>query len=81
MVHHGLLISLDLDAYDFSKGAQPLIRPTEATVASHIPPRLKVREHISMELANIIVLIDDPEKTVIKPRFSEAVLDCSRETL
>ena len=66
-VHHGLLVSLDLEAYDFAKGAQPLIRPTEATIASRIPPRLKVREHMAVELPHIIVLIDDPEKTVIEP--------------
>jgi len=77
-VHHGLLVSLDLEAYDFAKGAQPLIRPTEATIASRIPPRLKVREHMAVELPHIIVLIDDPEKTVIEPLFSEEALEGSR---
>jgi len=44
-----------------------------------IPPRLKVREHMAVELPHIIVLIDDPDKTVIEPLFSESVLDSSKK--
>ena len=78
-VHHCLLVSLQLEAYDWSKGAQPLTQPIEATVASRTPPCLEVREHMSVELPHIIELIDDPEKTVIELLSSETVLDSSKK--
>ena len=54
-------------------------RPTEATVASRMPPRLKFREHMSVELPHITVLIDDPEKTVMVRLFSQEALEGSRQ--
>lgn len=63
----GLMVSLDLEKYDFSKGSQTLIRATEGTILERIPPRVKIREGASLEFPHIIVLIDDPEKTVIEP--------------
>ena len=63
----GLVLALDLEAYDFSKGAETLIRATEGTIVSRIPPRLKIREGAPIELPHILVLIDDPERTVIEP--------------
>ena len=63
----GLVLALDLEAYDFHKGAGTLIRATEGTIESRIPPRLKIRAGAALELPHILVLIDDPEKTVIEP--------------
>lgn len=63
----GLVMALDLEAYDFHKGAATLIRATEGTIESRIPPRLKIREGAALELPHILVLIDDPEGTVIEP--------------
>lgn len=62
----GLVGALDLEQYDFSTGSQTLCRATEQTVASRIPPRQKVREGASVELPHVLVLIDDPEMTVIE---------------
>ena len=63
----GLMMALDLEAYDYSKGSTTLIRATEGTIVSRIPPRLKIREGAPIELPHILVLIDDPDRTVIEP--------------
>ena len=67
----GLIVALDLEQYDYTKGAKSLIRATEGTILDRLPPRIKVRENASIELPHIMVLLDDPDKTVIEPLFSE----------
>lgn len=77
----GLVLALDLEQYDYHKGSSSLIRATEATVESRIPPRLKIREGALIESPHILVLIDDPDKTVIEPIYSErASLSCLYDT-
>ena len=65
----GLVVALDLECYDFSAGSKTLIRATEGTIVERLPPRIKVRENAEIELPHIMVLIDDPDKTVIEPLF------------
>jgi len=65
----GLMVALDLDRYDWRPGAQALVRATEATVEERLPPRLRVREGATVELPHVLVLIDDPEHTVVEPVF------------
>ncbi len=67
----GLVVALDLEHYDFNKGSQTLIRATEGTIVERLPPRVKVRQDAAIELPHIMVLIDDPERTVIEPLFKE----------
>jgi len=69
----GLVLALDLDQYDYNKGAQSLIRATEGTILDRLPPRIKVRKNAPIELPHIMVLINDPECTVIEPLFNEAL--------
>lgn len=64
---HGLMLALDLEKYDFSKGSQSLIRATEGTILDRLPPRIRIREGAPLELPHILVLIDDPNHTVIEP--------------
>lgn len=66
----GLIIALDLEQYDYREGSQSLIRATEGTILDRLPPRIRVREQASIELPHIMVLIDDPQKTVIEPLFA-----------
>lgn len=66
-VRRGIVGAVDLEDYDFKKGSSSLIRATEGTVLERIPPRVKIREGAPMELPHIMLLIDDPEKTVIEP--------------
>jgi uncharacterized protein (DUF1015 family) len=63
----GLILTLDLEKYDYKKGSKTLIRATEGTVESRIPPRLEIRKNALVELPHIMVLIDDPGKSVIEP--------------
>ncbi len=63
----GIILCLDLEAYDFTKGSSSLIRATEGTIVDRLPPRIKIREGAALELPHILVLIDDPNHTVIEP--------------
>src|ERR1051325_3900755 len=63
----GIVLCLDLEAYDYNKGSSSLIRATEGTIVDRLPPRMKIREGALLELPHILVLIDDPNCTVIEP--------------
>lgn len=63
----GLVAEIDLETYEYRKGTHSLIRPTEMTVEERIPPRLEVRQAAALELPHIMLLIDDPDCTVIEP--------------
>ena len=63
----GLVCAVDLEQYSFEKGSLPLIRPTEQTLASRLPPRLVIRRGAPVELTHIMILIDDPDRTVLEP--------------
>lgn len=65
-VRHGLVGMIDLAAYDFAPGSSALIRATEGTVLSRIPPRMQVRQEAGLELPHVMLLCDDPEKTVVE---------------
>ena len=57
--------------YDYRKGADSLIRATEATVAERIPARTTIRCEASIELPHVMMLIDDRAKTVVEPLAAE----------
>ena len=61
----GLVAAVDLECYSYEKGNTALIRATEGTVLSRIPPRVKIRENAKVELPHVMLLIDDPEDKVI----------------
>ncbi len=63
----GIMLCLDLERYDYTKGSSSLIRATEGTIIERLPPRMKIREGAALELPHILVLIDDPNRTVIEP--------------
>lgn len=67
----GLVGVIDLEMYDYNKGSKSQVRATEATVASRIPPRVKIRKNAPLELPHIMILIDDPKKTVIEPLLTK----------
>ena len=64
---YGLVVEVDLETYEYKKGEHSLVRPTEMTVEERIPPRLRVRKQALLELPHIMLLIDDPQKSVIEP--------------
>ena len=70
-VRRGVVGLIDLENYSCEKNSRTLIRATEETVAERIPPRVEIRKDAPMELPHIMLLIDDPEKTVIEPLDNE----------
>ncbi len=62
----GLIGALDLECYDYRKGSLSLCRATEGTVEERLPPRIQIRQNAELELPHIMVLIDDPNFTVIE---------------
>ncbi|MCI2045106.1 MAG: DUF1015 domain-containing protein [Sphaerochaeta sp.] len=63
----GLLVALDLECYDYSPESKSLVRATEGTILSRIPPRKEIRKNALLEVPHIMVLLDDPKRTVIEP--------------
>ncbi len=66
-IRHGIVGAVELSDYEYTKGSKALIRATEQTVVERIPPRVKIRRDASLELPHVLLLTDDPEKTVIEP--------------
>ena len=65
-VRKGIVGAVDLEDYDFHKGAKSKIRATEGTVIERIPPRVKIRENAPLELPHVMLLVDDKEKLLIE---------------
>jgi hypothetical protein len=63
----GLMLEIDLEHYDYAADSSSLIRPTEGTIVARLAPRIEVRRGAALELPHILVLIDDPQRTVIEP--------------
>ena len=74
-VRKGIVMAVDLEQYDYKKGASSMIRATEATVLERIPPRVAIRRGASIELPHVMLLIDDPDRTVIESLSSEKAFD------
>lgn len=67
----GLIIAVDLEAYQYGKGVTSLIRPTEGTIVERLPPRMEIRRGAPLELPHIMLLIDDPARSVIEPLYAK----------
>jgi hypothetical protein len=61
----GLVAAVDLEQYDWSPEAPPLIRATEGTVAERLPPRMNIRRNAPLETTHVILLIDDDTDTLL----------------
>ncbi len=66
-VRHGIVGAISLSDYDYKKGSRAAIRATEQTVVERIPPRVKIRCDAPLELPHVLLLADDPERTLIEP--------------
>ena len=69
-VRRGILGAVDLECYDYRRGSDSLIRATEGTVLERIPPRVAIRRDAPVELPHVMLLIDDPKRTVIEPTLA-----------
>lgn len=63
----GLVAAADLESYDFDAGSRSMIRATEGTILSRIPPRLFIRQGAALECPHVLLLLDDMQKTVVEP--------------
>jgi len=68
----GLLAALDLEQYDWHHGSHGLIRATEDTIESRLPPRVQVRRGAPLEVPHIVVLMSDADNSVIGPLAASA---------
>ena len=80
----GLVAAVDLEEYDFTPGSGAMIRATEGTIRERIPPRLRIREGAPLECPHVMLLLDDPARTVIEPlhaRLRETAPLCDFELI
>jgi hypothetical protein len=68
----GLVLAIDLDAYDWKADARSLVRATEGTVPERLPPRVKIRRGAALETPHILILIDDQEDALLPALGSRA---------
>jgi hypothetical protein len=66
----GLVLAVDLEAYCYDADSSSLIRPTEGTIASRLPARMRIRRGADLELPHIMLLVDDPGRSVIEPIYA-----------
>jgi len=63
----GLIAAVDLEQYDYGADSKSLIRATEGTILERIPPRVRIRENAALESPHVLMLVDDPDQTLIEP--------------
>lgn len=62
----GLVLSIDLENYEWKPFSKALIRATEATIKERIPPRMEIREGASLESPHIMLLVNDAERLLVE---------------
>lgn len=67
----GVMLAIDLECYSTDYNDRPLIRATEKTVEERIPPRMKIREGASLESPHVMLLLNDPDDTVLGNLYNQ----------
>ena len=62
----GLVLAIDLETYEWKPFSKSLIRATEATIVSRIPPRMEIRQGAPLESPHIMLLVNDSENLLIE---------------
>ena len=62
----GLMILVDLEAYEYSPNSKAEIRATEKTVVERLPIRIDIRRNATLELPHIMLLMNDRKKSIIE---------------
>ncbi len=62
----GLVLSIDLEDYEWKPFSSALIRATEATIKERIPPRMEIREGAALESPHIMLLVNDAECLLVE---------------
>lgn len=61
----GLVAAIDLETYEWKPGNTALIRATEQTVPSRIPPRMEIRRGAKIESPHIMLLCNDKTDALV----------------
>jgi hypothetical protein len=69
-MRRGLLLSIDLEMYDWRPGAETIVRATENTVPERLPPRIEIRRNAALDLPHIMLFIDD-DKNLLMPMLGK----------
>ena len=56
---------------DYQIENKPMLRATEQTVLSRIPPRVQIRRGAAVELPHVMLLMDDEKDSVIGPLHAQ----------
>lgn len=67
----GLMVAIDLEAYDYQEGSKPLIRTTEKTIVERIPPRVRIRKEAPLELSHVMLLMNDHQQHIIERLYEK----------
>ena len=65
----GLMIAVDLEAYEYTPDTHAPIRATERTVVERLPIRVDIRRNAVLELPHIMLLMNDPTKSIIEELY------------
>lgn len=65
-IRKGLVVAVDLDCYEWKPMSKTLIRATEATIESRIPPRKEIRKNAPLESPHIMLLVNDPSHSLVE---------------
>ena len=65
-VRRGLVAAIDLETYEWKPFSKALVRATEATIVERIPPRMEIRRGAPLESPHIMLLVNDPEKSLVR---------------
>lgn len=66
VIRHGLMLAVDLEAYDYAPDAKLPIRATERTVKERLPIRIEIRKDAPIEIPHICIFMDDREDKIMK---------------
>lgn len=67
----GLVTSIDLEKYSFNIADCSLVRASEGTILERIPPRVKIRENAKIELPHTMLLMSDPDMSVMQTAYND----------
>lgn len=71
-VRLGLMLAVDLEVYEYTPENKALIKATEKTVVERLPARIDVRKNATLELPHVMLLVGDPDMSIIEPLYSES---------
>src|SRR5512139_1700047 len=74
----GIVLALDLEAYDYNKGSSSLIRATEGTIVDRLPPRIKIREAGMKNGVRLLAIGDTRRLPAILQEELQSVVDATQ---